>query len=144
MKNFFIIITLTFFIVFSVSLSNVMSAKSIVQSSSYATTEDVLIALLLPHLDNIVTKEYKGNRQSWNIARIEKVSFETTKKPIDHWYEMKILIQVFDNTKISNKSHLDCINLRLDISKSKTLTRNNLSLNDIIKLISYENNQPKN
>jgi hypothetical protein len=136
------IIVLVFTILLVFATSNLANAEVTesgkVMKEGYATTEDILIKMLEPDLNKIITDKY-GEEKSWQMGKVAKVALmvDHTKKPSDIWYEMKMFVRVYDDNK--DKEELDNIVIRIDIPNMFTEDMYKERKSDIkVTLIKYE------
>ncbi|MGM0877949.1 MAG: hypothetical protein ACQEWV_25295 [Bacillota bacterium] len=101
-----------------------VSKEGKIKKDTYATTEDVLLNLMEPKLNKIITEKY-GKEMSWYVDNVTKVGLvvDHTKNPTDVWYDMKFAVRVHDPDKEGHEPLLDIIEVRVDIPNLLTEDR---------------------
>lgn len=107
MINYFFLI-----ILFSFSFSNLASSEVTeagkIKKDTYATSEDILLKIIEPNLNKIITEKY-GKQMDWQISKVLKVGqiVDHTKEESEYWYQVKLAVRL--------ENELDLINIRIDI-----------------------------
>ncbi|NRD76629.1 DUF3888 domain-containing protein [Bacillus sp. BRMEA1] len=135
-----VVLAFTTFLVFATSnLANAEVTESgRIKKEVYATSEDVLMEMLKPELNKIISDKY-GHEKIWQISKVAKVALiaDHTKKPSENWYEMNIFVRVYDDK--NDKELLDDIDIRIDIPNMFTKDRYKVKNPDMkVTLIKYE------
>ncbi|KKI91864.1 hypothetical protein WQ54_12075 [Bacillus sp. SA1-12] len=110
-----------------------------IKKETYATTEDVLLNLMEPKLNKIITEKY-GKEMSWYVDNVTKVELivDHTKNPTDVWYDMKFAVRVHNPDKKGHEPLLDIIEVRVDIPNLLTEDRYKETESTLtLKLIDY-------
>ncbi|MBT2699064.1 DUF3888 domain-containing protein [Bacillus sp. ISL-40] len=144
MRKIVVLIFTTLLVFATSNLANAEVTESgRVKKEVYATTEDILIKMLEPELNKIVTDKY-GEEKTWQIGKVAKVALKVdhTKKPSDIWYEMNMFVRVYDDEK--DKEFLDDIGIRIDILNMFTKDRYKERKADMkVTLLKYEQWGPR-
>ncbi|WP_417898320.1 DUF3888 domain-containing protein [Bacillus haimaensis] len=109
-----------------------------VKKEIYATTQDILLMMMEPELNKVITDKY-GEERHWQIAKVTKVALiaDHTKKNSDIWYEINLFVRVDD--KEPGKESLDEVQMRIDIPNMFTSDRFKERKDDMkVTLIKYE------
>jgi len=117
MKKFIIML---FSLALILGSGNLVSAKvseeGKIKKNVYATTEDILLMIISPKVENIIQEKY-GQKMTWNVQKVARVDLiiDHTKKESDAWYEMKLAVYVADPQKEKPEWKLDFIKLKIDM-----------------------------
>ena len=117
MRKYVILCLIAFLSFNMMTIANAEVAKEgKIKKDTYATTEDVLLRLMEPKLNKIITEKY-GKEMSWYVDNVVKVGLilDHTKNPSDVWYDMQFAVRVHDRDKEGNEQLLDMIEVRVDI-----------------------------
>lgn len=124
------------------SVSNLVNAEvteeAKVKKDAYATTEDILITMIEPELNKIITEKY-GEEKTWQIGRVMKVSLiaDHTKETSEFCYEMIMGVKVNDD--INEKELSDSIHIKIDIPNMYTRDKyKKRNTNMKVSLVKYE------
>lgn len=138
--KYFIWCAVIFLSINMVTVANAEVAKEAkIKKDTYATSEDVLLRLMEPKVNNIISKKY-GKEISWHFDKVTKVGLilDHTKNPSDVWYNMKFAVRVHDPEKEGHEYLLDLIEVRVDIPNLLTAERYNETEPMLtVKLIEY-------
>ncbi|TDK58170.1 DUF3888 domain-containing protein [Bacillus salipaludis] len=110
-----------------------------VKKEIYATTEDILLRLMEPKVNKIITDKY-GKQMSWRIEKIRDVALiaDHIKKDSEVWYDMKMFVKVNEAEKSDFQSY-DDIEVRIDIPNMFTHDRYKNTNSDMkVTLLKYE------
>ncbi|CAM5213632.1 hypothetical protein UACE39S_04320 [Ureibacillus acetophenoni] len=139
MRKIIVLVFTTLLIFASVNIANAEVTESgKVKKEGYATTEDILINLIEPDLNKIITDKY-GIEKTWQIGKVIKVSLiaDHTKKNSEYWYEMIINVRVHDDE--IDKELWDSLCIRIDIPNMYTMDKYKERNTDTkVTLITYE------
>ena len=82
----------------------------------YATTEDILLMIISPKVENIIQEKY-GQKMTWNVQKVARVDLiiDHTQKESDAWYEMKLAVIVADPQNEKPEWKSDFIKLKIDM-----------------------------
>lgn len=116
-----------------------VSKEGRIKKDTYATSEDVLLRLIEPQLNKIITDKY-GKEVTWQVDKVAKVGLilDHTKNPSDVWYDMKFAVRVFDDGSNGQECLLDMVEVRVDIPNIYTTDRyKEMKPTMTVKLIEY-------
>lgn len=117
MKKFIIML---FSLALILGSGNLVSAKlseeGKIKKNVYATTEDILLMIISPKVENIIQEKY-GQKMTWNVQKVARVDLiiDHTQKESDAWYEMKLAVVVADPQNKKPEWKLDFIKLKIDM-----------------------------
>lgn len=139
MRKIIVLVFTTLLIFTTSNIANAeVSESGKIKKEGYVTTEDILINLIEPNINKIITDKY-GKESTWQIGKVIKVSLiaDHTKKNSEYWYEMIIHARVHDDE--INKELLDSLRIRIDIPNMYTSDRYKERNTDTkVTLITYE------
>jgi hypothetical protein len=93
-----------------------VSEEGKIKKNIYATTEDILLMIISPKVENIIQEKY-GQKMTWNVQKVARVDLiiDHTQKESDAWYEMKLAVDVSDPQMEKPEWKLDFIKLKIDM-----------------------------
>ncbi|PGT88239.1 DUF3888 domain-containing protein [Bacillus sp. AFS040349] len=139
-KLLILILGLILFINTSYSANAEVSKEGKVKKEVDATSEEILLKLVEPKLNNIITEKY-GKEMSWHIEKANRVHLilDHTKNPSDVYYKMRLAVRLTDPEVEGHQFLLDFITIRLDNPSFSFKNRYKETSSDMkVKLIKYE------
>ncbi len=128
------VLLLAIFIVYSAN--NLISAEETVgdRDQRYATTQEILFALVEPKLEKIIHDKY-SKEMVWNVFDVKEVAFVMDHKNNEAWFKMDLFIAVGD----PEDAKIDSISLKVDAPNiGGEHTKSNGEIKDItVDLIKY-------